>query len=199
MKTITETKTLYEFSELSESAKDVALTWHRETLHDWWDCTYDDAKVIASLMGWDIDKIYFSGFWSQGDGACFEGHLRYAKGCANAVREYAPKDDVLYSIADDWQALQARNFYGLTASVKQSGHYYHAYCTSFDCYSKGDWLDCPETEKAIITIARRFMQWIYRQLEQEYDYQASAEVLEETADCNGWMFLESGRFYGSAE
>ena len=55
---------------------------HIELWPDWYESTFDDAKAIGALMGMDIDGIYFSGFCSQGDGACFEAGLSYRKGCA---------------------------------------------------------------------------------------------------------------------
>lgn len=42
---------------------------------DWWDTIYDDFKAKMTNIGVDVEKIYFSGFWSQGDGACFEGRV----------------------------------------------------------------------------------------------------------------------------
>jgi hypothetical protein len=40
---------------------------------DWWDCVEETFKSDMSAIGICVDKIHFSGFWSQGDGACFEG------------------------------------------------------------------------------------------------------------------------------
>jgi hypothetical protein len=74
-KRVTET-TVYQFDELSDEAKEKAREWYRQgnvTTRFWSECTIDDAKEIGKLLGMDIDNIYFSGFWSQGDGACFEG------------------------------------------------------------------------------------------------------------------------------
>lgn len=42
--------------------------------HDWWDGVYTDSKDVCAAFGIDIDDISFSGFWSQGDGACFTTH-----------------------------------------------------------------------------------------------------------------------------
>jgi hypothetical protein len=47
--------------------------------------------------------IWYSGFWSQGDGARFEGYLNHAKGAAARIRDYAPTDATLQGIADQLQ------------------------------------------------------------------------------------------------
>ena len=149
-------------------------------------------------MGWEIDKVYYSGFWSQGDGACFEGTLRYNKGCAKLVESYAPLDKELHRIAKAWQSLQRRNFYALEASVKHRGHYYHEMCTVFDCEdtrSNYGWMQNPEAEDDIKEIARDFMRWIYKRLEAEYEYSVSDEVVAENIIANGYEFTEDGEIH----
>ena len=44
--------------------------------HDqWWGCVESDFKEDMKQVGIDVDHIHFTGFSSQGDGACFVGHL----------------------------------------------------------------------------------------------------------------------------
>lgn len=75
--TITQTITVYKFSELSEKAKDRARQWYTETLdYDWWDSVYEGAKMDGEERGFIIEDIRFSGFWSQGDGASWTGAVR---------------------------------------------------------------------------------------------------------------------------
>src|SRR3546814_8987198 len=71
--------------------------------------------------------IWFSGCWSQGDGACFEGDYSYAKGALATIRRYAPKDVALHRIADALGSIQRRNFYQLSARISHRGRYYHEY------------------------------------------------------------------------
>lgn len=158
-----------------------------EPYDNWHESVTDDAKQIASLMGWNIDRVYFTGFWSQGDGACFEGSFAYAKGCARNVRRYAPQDERLHDIADRWQALQVRNFYMLEGTVRHRGHYYHENSTEFDWYNRDDsYRALPDgSDDEATEIARDFMRWIYRALEREYEYQckwAMASAWSDAAD-----------------
>lgn len=202
MRTINQTFNVYSFDELSNEAKEHAIEKVRSSdwylSYDWWDCIYEDAKTIAGLMGWDIDKIYFSGFWNQGDGACFEGSLGYKVGAYKAVTEYAPNDETLAFIAKEWQALQRRHFYALHATIKHRGHYYHErsmVCGAEDT-RKEYWHDMPyETEKEILELCAEFSQWIYKNLENEYDHLTSDETITEFLTANDYEFTADGKIY----
>lgn len=186
MRTATITKTYRTFDELSESEKQSALDEYRDINASdsfWYESTYEDAKEISALMGFDIDRIYFSGFWSQGDGACFEGDLGYAKQCAKAVKEYAPLDAELHQIAEAWQELQKRHFYQIGAKVKHSGHYQHENCTSFDVW-RGDEYASGELEESVKEIARDYMRWIYERLKEAYEHYTSDECVAESLIAN---------------
>lgn len=78
---------------LSKERRDALLEKHRNTniKHvEWWDGVYEqfvesctekgirvDTHDVQTVGGKTIAKpsVYFSGFWSQGDGACFEGRV----------------------------------------------------------------------------------------------------------------------------
>ena len=194
---------VFKFDELSEAAKETALDkWREDGLdYDWWE--YEDAKQAAACMGIDIDKIYFSGFSSQGDGACFEGTYEYKKGAVKAIKEYAPKDEELHQVAQDLQDIQKKYFYGLYARVGQSGHYMHENCTTIDVYQLRTLRDGYESDEtagieayeAIAEALRDFMRWIYKQLENQYDYLASDEAITETIKANEYEFTEDGKMY----
>src|SRR3990167_3827578 len=116
---------VYQFDELNEEAKEKARAWFREGNQNdsfYAESVIDDAKQIGKLMGIDISKVYYSGFWSQGDGACFEGSYAYKKGSLKAIREYAPQDTELHRIATELAMIQRANFYGISGSVKHVGH-----------------------------------------------------------------------------
>ena len=188
-------KTVYNFSELNDKAKETARSGYRTGLDFDAECTIEDARHVAKLMGWDIDEVYWSGFSSQGDGAQFTGYMRYAKGCAKAVKAFAPLDTELQRIAQAWQNLQRSHFYALRAEVTHRGHYMHEMCTSFDCVDTRDsapYYFPADTEDAIKEIGRDFMRWIYKQLENEYEYQTSDEAVDEAIEVNSYIFDEDG-------
>lgn len=185
---------LYKFNELSKEAKQTAIEklYDINTDYDWWDYTYEDAKEIGKLMGIDIDEIYFSGFSSQGDGACFEGNYSYNKECVKKVKEYAPTDERLHSIVERLLSIQKENGYKLTATVKQSGHYSHEFCTSIDVYKDGDYAE-DKTEEELKDILRDYMRWIYKQLNAEYDYRTTEAAIIETIHANEYEFTKDGK------
>jgi hypothetical protein len=196
MREETTTRMLYQFDELSDSAKERARDWFRKgdvfiSVH-----IIEDAKRIGSLMGIQIDKVYYSGFASQGDGACFEGSYSYKKGSVKAVKSYAPTDEKLHVIVEELAAIQKRNGYKLEASVKHRGHYHHSRCTDIEVTLETlhgtDWPALVEAE-ALTDALRSFMDWIYRQLEAAYEYQNSDEAVDENIRINEYEFTEDGR------
>lgn len=196
MEVITTHTNVYEYKELSDSAKETAREWWRElAMYDeWWNHTYEDAEEIASLMGIEIDKIYFSGFSCQGDGAQFTGSYSYAKDSVKKVKAYAGRDEVLHGIVEDLAAFQKRFFYTVTANIESSGHYCHEYCTTIEVDDQHGRLKAKDDEE-LCDILRRYMRWIYRQLETEYDYINSDEQVEDSIMCNEYKFTENGRIF----
>lgn len=191
---------VFKFEDLDDDAKETAMNNYREGNldYEWWDGVYDDAKTIGALMGIDIDRIYFSGFYSQGDGACFEGDYSYKKGSVKAVKDYAPLDKDLHAIARDLYLAQRPVFYKLSANVKHQGHYSHENCTNItiyhDDYDFGYDSVNEDQKDGIIEALRDYMRWIYSNLEREYDYLNSDEQIAESIEANEHLFLEDGTF-----
>jgi hypothetical protein len=204
--------TLYKFSELSESAKQTAIEKYRENGigDDWWEYVYSDFTTIAEILGIELDTrpvklmngttrrdpaIYFSGFSSQGDGACFSGYFGYSKQCVKRIREHAPQDKELHRIADELAALQKSYFYSLRGYVSQSGRYCHANTMAVDTveHSAGNYLEnSSELENEFQELFRDLANWLYTQLEREYDYLNSDEVIAENIEANDYEFDANG-------
>lgn len=142
--------------------------------------------------------IWFRGFWSQGDGACFETFYAYRKGAPGRIRDYAPQDTELHRIADALQAVQQHNFYQLRAEATHRGHYYHEYCMAISVERDSpSWQDMTaDAEEVVIEALRDLARWLYRQLEREYDYLSSDDVVDETIIANGYTFTEAGQRFG---
>jgi hypothetical protein len=207
--------TVYHLNELPERAKDRARSWYREGGfdHDWYDAVYEDFQRIAEILGIHLNTrtvrlvrggtredpcIWFTGFWSQGDGASWTGIYAYRKSSAAELRAYAPQDQTLHRIAARLQAAQQKNFYQLRAEVTHRGNYYHAY--SMDIAVTRDGPSSQEiardAEAIIIDALRDLANWLYRELEQEYDELNSDEAVDETLIANGYTFTEEGRWFG---
>ena len=210
MREETTTRTLYTFAELSPEAQEKAIEVARcaGEYFDSKEFVYDDAVTIAALFGLEIDRrtwtnahgysgseptIYFSGFYSQGDGACFEGRYEYKRGALAAVKAYAPQDTELYSIVERLQHAQASNFYKITCTMKHSGHhYYHSGCMSVDVEHSEDSYRTVKNEDDFIQAMQDFADWIYNQLESAYEYETSEENARQYLENNDAEFTEDG-------
>lgn len=207
--------TVYQFEELPDAAKEKARVWYREGAcdHDWHGFIFEDFVRICTILGITLKTrtvrlmgggtraepcIWFRGFWSQGDGACFEGAYSRAKGAAAAIRTYAPKDGKLHHIADTLQKIQRRNFYQLRADIRHRGHYYHEYCMAIAVERDSPvGQDMSSDAEDIVTEALRDLaRWLYAQLEREYEYQTSDAVIDEMITTNAYRFTETGRRVG---
>jgi hypothetical protein len=193
-------KTLYHFDELSDDAKKKARAWWRDGAfdYDWWGMVYEDAERIANIIGIELNHkhgkeptIYFSGFWSQGDGACFEGRYTYSKRANRKIRAYATVDKELHRIADDLMEIQKRYGYQLYADMKHAGHYSHSGSMRVDVCDEKDRLT-DEDREAVTRLMRDFANWIYKTLEAEYDYLNADEQVDETIRINEYEFDEKG-------
>ena len=243
----TRTIDVYSFNELDERGKERARDWYRQGDDDNYfaECILDKAPRLLALCGIQIDKlprngnhhaIYWSGFSSQGDGACFEGSWNPAtldvatlkSECpatykdAQGVEQACEGNTELHAIADESARLAALDpDSGIGWSCKNTGHYNHEYSVTFDhsderepphcqprgyskehdcngpCSCRCDCIACTvapidDIEDDHEANARDAMRWIYRQLEREYEYQTSDEVVDENIIANEYEFDASG-------
>ena len=200
----TKTITTYSFAELSDEAKETARSWWREhgLDYEWYDCTLDYAKEVGAVLGIDIDKIHFSGFWSQGDGASFESNYRYKPGWRKALRKHVGGDALkeLERIGMELQRAQRFASYQITASTRQQGHYMSGMAVDVELGDPpgGDgWPTlegCPHLWEAPVKDALQdFAHWVYRTLEKEYEYLNADEQVDEMLTINEYEFTAEGK------
>lgn len=201
------------YHELDQKAKDRALAAHADSLdYPWWDGVFEDFVSICTAVGIEIDRgfrnapdIAFSGFWSQGDGAAFAGRLYLGRvaGAGARIRAYVDKDTGLWDIVDSIeQAVAVFTTTVLLAgdaeddtdiSMLQIWYSDRGYTQSV---GEGDWaVVSEELSPVLVELVERITSeitslsgWLYRALEQEYDYLASEEALidrDEDYDENG--------------
>jgi hypothetical protein len=206
-------KVVYTFDELNDKAKDRARDWWREaSAYDnfFAEQVIEDAAKIAEILGIEFRSravplmngktrnepaVYFRGFSSQGDGACFEGSYSYKRGSKKAIRECAPQDNELHAIADALNEAQRGVFYSATATARHSGSYCHSGCMSVNVdvpEGKGSEAAAINAQSMIEQCLRDFADWIYKQLEWEYDYQNGNEAIDEIIRANEYEFTEDG-------
>lgn len=206
---------VYTLDELDSHAKERARAWYRQVSNDddWHEAVFEDFGRVCEILGVELATrtvrlygggtrqkpcIWFSGFSSQGDGACFEGAYSYRKGSAREIRSYAPGDERLAGIADRLQQIQRKNLYSLEARMTHRGRYYHEYCMDISVERASDSYQppTPDAEEIVTEALRDLARWLYRQLEREYEYQTSDEVVDESIEANGYTFTEVGRRFG---
>lgn len=170
---------------------------------DWWYYVYENFKEDMKEQGIYVSQMYFSGFWSQGDGACFDGQL-------NDVPLFIEKNFK----PDEYPMIRKLLGGGgtVTFSVSHNGHYYHENSTSFsiDADRLEHVLDMPtdfheqiveqwdmeldkeivDFEKQSIEIFKNHMRTLYRTLEKEHDHLTSDEAVKETIIANDLQEIE---------
>lgn len=181
------------WDQLDKSSQQKLIDKYRDidTDHGWWEYVYEQFKEKCNELGIEVDKIYFSGFWSQGDGACFEGSVRDWEKFLTGMGK--PE---LYEVTKKLEASDSSMDIHPMMSWTHSGHYYHEYCVTFDSdlyienpYDAnddplrhtawgavhGDGGPLYPHEDAMIDHIRGLMRNLYKQLECEYDDLSSDE------------------------
>lgn len=174
------------------------------THHDWWDSTYEAFTHDMKVVGIDVDKMYFSGFWSQGDGACFEGSV---KDWELMLQSIGYTDPVLVKFAqDNW-----------TFTSTQTGRYYHSNCMRFNDPLEGtgeteEWLigvygpeqddddlrnhvwaaklkqfDFEQIRNELCEAFKSHADDLYKMLEEEYEFLTSEECILESLNANDML------------
>lgn len=188
--------TLFKFDELSDSAKGKARDWYREGAfdYDWWESVYEDAAQCGEIIGIDIRQkpiktmgggtrmepaIYFSGFCHQGQGSSFNGTYSYAKGSVAKIKQHAPQDKDLHAIAEALYEAQRHAGFKITADIRSQ-------------HDTGIRVECDIDQPAIEEALNDFNHWIFKRLEEEFNYQNSDEQVDDAIRANEYTFDAEG-------
>ena len=188
-----------QYKELSDEAKEHAFERHQEYAQSndyfWWESTeeYWAEKLEGLGIYTDTNKMHFSGFYSQGDGACFTGEIDL-----KVFLEAHP--DVLRQNVDLYMSTvpfdtSSENFAEYVIKLTRlSNNYNHentvhigeweVYCGdeyNNEVREEFEFLFC-EAQDAIEEQCREYMRQLYKDLEAEHDYQQSIECFLESAD-----------------
>ena len=211
---------IYKYGELSESAQQKAREWYIEGMdYEWWEGAYEMAIEDGKEKGFYIDKIFFSGFCSQGDGASWTGQVD--------VRQWL-EENLPDSIGlSAWCQLIQEGVVSMHCKVEaNNAHYCHESTMNFsdvwdetgiedteplvlpsifkgmtianlfdliapdpDCQYK----DVDAITQAITESGKAYAKDIYHNLREEYEYLCSEEMMLDHFDCNDYHFNEDGR------
>ena len=199
---------LYKFDELSKEVQEKVIEknrdinvyddWHEFILEDW-------IKEEIPSKGFEATNIYYSGFWSQGDGAMFE----YDGISNDLLNKFLDTmligTEPLSPMRKQWIL---NNVY-VSASGKHSGHYNHEGCCSHSIYwevDNGDlhystnfhqWLMsfADDFEAFIVEEYEYICRELYRSLEESYDYLTEERQIVETLYGQDYDYTEDGNIY----
>lgn len=190
MTTTLHTKYHFKFEELTEDQKSKVIEKNRNfnVDYDWSEFIIDDCKEIGNILGFTMDNIYFSGFYSQGDGTCFTGKFSYVKGFLNKIKKDYSYDPELIKIASDLHDLYRKSFYTMNGSITHHGHYSHERSMSLDFNTYYNDIKGQADESEWLDIIADFACWIYKRLESEYEFQTSDEQIMESLIANDMEF-----------
>jgi len=192
-------KNIYTFEELSPEVQAVAIDHLRDINvgYDWWGYTFDYYKEKLESLGFINAKIDFSGFYSQGDGACFDADIDLITILENKLQCAADYKDAKNLLR--WLVLEDN---GLLADYKISSNgsrYSHERTRFVDTTSYAS--DCVkdwETDEILIMLEDLRLELcreIYSSLEIEYEYLISDEAVKGTIEANEYEFTENGCLY----
>lgn len=200
----TKTIKLYSIDELDEKAQARAISdWnnHGEFFADF---VIDECTSRLESLGFQGVKIYYSGFWSQGDGACFIGTLDN-DGLYTFLTE--TKQGKLYPTL--LNAIEENTIY-VNIKITHTDRYCHEYSTTIE-----DWTEMQDNSELTGKLREEYDAWystfkskdarngsigwyydtckaIYKDLQDEYKYQTADHNVIDRLREDGEVFKSNG-------
>ena len=202
---------LYSFNELDKEAKGKALTTHRDLNinFDWWDDEFEDFIELCSRIGIAVikDKIKFGGFYSQGDGSGFSAKVDILK-LITAIenqswKDYAPLQEFPFTtpgidrrvlpllakgiLPNEPQIISRSQFFGVVVDlgiyvVNEDGREHDNVFEELD-----------KLEEWLRKIAETLNHYLYKTLENQYDFLCSDTAIKESILNMEYLFTADGR------
>lgn len=210
MEKITKNFEVFTFDELTPEIQQKVIERRHRTddypFWDWHEFDYEEFIVELEQEGWNTTNkdIYFSGFWSQGDGACFEGSLD--------LRQYINHHD----LRDKYPLiLKHEEEFSIRGGIHKNSYATH-YCHERTRYAEieheyiegahGEEIigidNIPKLEAEIKALQEDIedsrlthSQTLYRTLEKTYEHLTSDETIREEIINNEDRFLSDGSIF----
>ena len=205
------------FQQLSNYAKQHAITEYGQPPDDWHEEIYARAMEDGPARGFNINEIQFSGFHSQGDGASWTGFVDLATFLAYHntpdAADYTQYTMLAELIKDGWceekvnvnrhafyyshsgtmvtEGLDDRISYADDDSVMDRGILEGANVKELANSINTDAL-FNDLDAWVLSRARAYADGIYKQLKEEYEAYTSEEYFIDLCDINGWRFDVNG-------
>lgn len=216
----------FTFNQLSKEAKDAVRNFFAPD-YRWWDDIYAEMAEVGKQLGFQIGtehhshrshfeySIHFSGFYCQGDGASWEGHIVIREWLENYKPDDARAFIVSALIENGWiepyLKVGKRHSYNhegsmciAEGSIDSLRHYAEEDARVLDkgmfegasvenLFDVVDEQYVCELEQEMLESARSFARTIYERLRDEYEHMQSDEYLTELCEANEYLFDENGK------
>ena len=186
MRTETTTRTLYQFGELSDKAKQRAIEnlYYINIDHDWWEFTYETIQTAGDCLGIDCTIDGFD--LDRGSHVALSGRYSYRKNWRATLRAEFGGDSLLEleRIGAWLQDAQKCLFWSGYATL-ESDRYGTRYSADADQGGQRD-------VDGLVDGLREFEHWALTLLRHEYEYLTSEEAIIETIEANEYEFDEAG-------
>ena len=171
-------KTFLTFNELNEEQQKKVLDNYHDINIDfnWYDSDIELFKSDLKILGFRYIEISFSGFSSQGDGACFTALYSMPKNKKEVIKDFK-NNNGCEKFLDIAERLLALNL--------DMNETYHLYSNN-SRYCHENTISCDNLE--LLEVCREYMRLIYKSLENQYYYLISNEAIKETLIANDYEF-----------
>lgn len=182
----------YTVNELSQEAREKVLEKYHDINidNDWYQPIVEGFD--EDMAEWGVEaKLRFSGFCSQGDGACF-------------VTDTVDTDLLIRKLHEEFHAIPEDCLHyskNLSVSVQKvhaafANRYEHENTITACVYNDSEHIiqstDCDALESVITAWARRESLTVYRKLEKYYNELTEDIAVIETLEENEYLFTENG-------
>lgn len=198
--------TILGFSDLSAEKQNKYIQKEIENNNDCFETVaealIDRLKGDLYEIGIDVDDIFYSGFWSQGDGAMFTGTLFIVPDVEKALLEIPGINDNFRNNVVAMQIALSSMPEGVDVKIEHSSIYCHEntamFSWNYDCSEDTyeEWLrfhgedELFNIQHTVEECCRSLMIWCYAEIEKEYEDQTSEETAREhLKDCT-WEVVE---------
>lgn len=182
---------IYTLDELSEEAQKKAIEAHENIIHidsEWYQSIIDCYVYELEQIGFENAEILFTGFGSQGDGACFDGTI-------NLEKFLDKKYNHLMPYINEW-----------CFNILTTTHQYSHENTKRVSYYSSHPMFSNERHEIIYRVVHNLLdeietirlEWckkIYAALEKEHEFLRSEKYIREYIKSNEIEFKENGEIY----
>lgn len=205
------TISIYKYEELETEVQEKVLREYRHkevNTTSWWQNTYFDFVVICLILEIDINpsEIFFSGFYSQGDGSSFACNILDIRKFIQAVKaekwkDYAPNQEFNFDVLDmDKRVLNLiQNGYIDIYFKTYNRHRYYYLHFDWEYTFNDDSKEYPHIEyqvekllKWVESVLNDLNQHLYKELQKEYERLTADEYIIQMFAEEDYQFTDKG-------